>query len=86
MASCGVGQARRRVAVVDAGEPRNAPAVHMHGFLSRDSMPPVDLLTAGSTEVSAYGVAPTEDQVVGLDVRPVPSRCLRARRTGAGSA
>ena len=29
-------RARRRVLVVDAGAPRNAPAAHMHGFLSRD--------------------------------------------------
>ena len=28
-----LGRARRRVAVVDAGEPRNAPAAHMQGFL-----------------------------------------------------
>ena len=28
-----LGRARRRVAVVDAGEPRNAPASHMQGFL-----------------------------------------------------
>ena len=27
-------RARRTIAVVDAGEPRNAPAAHMHGFLS----------------------------------------------------
>jgi choline dehydrogenase-like flavoprotein len=27
-----LGRARRRVAVVDAGAPRNAPAAHMHGF------------------------------------------------------
>jgi flavin-dependent dehydrogenase len=26
-------RARRTVAVVDAGGPRNAPAAHMHGFL-----------------------------------------------------
>ena len=32
-------RARRRVLVVDAGSPRNAPAAHMHGFLSRDGMP-----------------------------------------------
>jgi len=25
-------RARRRVLVVDAGSPRNAPAAHMHGF------------------------------------------------------
>jgi thioredoxin reductase len=48
-------RARRRVLVVDAGSPRNAPAAHMHGFLSRDGMPPADLLTAGRDEVRAYG-------------------------------
>ena len=36
-------RARRRVAVVDSGEPRNAPAAHMQGFLSRDGMPPSEL-------------------------------------------
>ena len=41
-----LGRARRRVAVVDAGAPRNAPAAHMHGFLSRDGMPPKELLSA----------------------------------------
>ena len=39
-----LGRARRRVAVIDAGEPRNAPAAHMHGYLSRDGMPPAELL------------------------------------------
>jgi len=40
---------------VDAGEPRNAPAAHMHGFLSRDGMPPSELLAAGRAEVEGYG-------------------------------
>ena len=48
-------RARRRVAVVDGGEPRNAPAAHMHGFLSRDGMPPRELLAAGRAEVTQYG-------------------------------
>ena len=30
-----LGRARRAVAVVDAGRPRNAPAAHMQGYLSR---------------------------------------------------
>src|SRR5689334_6197043 len=51
-----LGRARRRVAVVDAGAPRNAPATHMHGFLSRDGMSPVELLVAGRAEAAAYGV------------------------------
>jgi thioredoxin reductase len=62
-----LGRARRRVAVVDAGAPRNAPAMHMQGFLSRDGMSPAELLAAG-VEVTAYGVELVEDQVVGIDV------------------
>lgn len=48
-------RARRTVAVVDAGAPRNSPAAHMHGFLSRDGLPPLDLLSAGRVEVQGYG-------------------------------
>lgn len=48
-------RARRRVLVVDAGSPRNAPAAHMHGYLSRDGLPPSDLLSAGRAEVTGYG-------------------------------
>jgi thioredoxin reductase len=48
-------RAQRKVLVVDAGEPRNAPATHMHGFLSRDGMPPGELLAVGRREVKAYG-------------------------------
>lgn len=51
-----LGRARRRVVVVDAGSPRNAPAAHMQGFLSRDGMSPADFLAAGRAEVSGYGV------------------------------
>jgi thioredoxin reductase len=58
-----LGRARRHVAVVDAGAPRNAPAAHMHGYLSRDGMPPSDLLSVGRAEVAAYGVEIREDTV-----------------------
>ena len=56
-------RARRRVVVVDAGAPRNAPAVHMHGFLSRDGFPPSDLLTLARNEVTGYGAAITPGSV-----------------------
>jgi thioredoxin reductase len=87
-----LGRARRRVAVVDAGTPRNAPAGHMHGFLSRDGMPPADLLAAGRGEIARYGVELVSDQVVGIEpgffVRLAGGRVLRARRilvtTGVG--
>ena len=48
-------RARRKVLVVDAGMPRNAPAAHMHGYLSRDGLPPGELLAVGRTEVTSYG-------------------------------
>lgn len=50
-----LGRARRRVLVVDAGRPRNAPAAHMQGYLSRDGMPPAHLLDTGRQEVQVYG-------------------------------
>src|SRR6476469_1030643 len=48
-------RARRQVAVVDSGQPRNAPAAHMHGFLTRDGISPADFLEAGRAEVLGYG-------------------------------
>ncbi len=52
-----LGRARRRVAVIDAGSPRNAPAAHMQGFLTRDGLAPADLLALGRGEIERYGVA-----------------------------
>jgi thioredoxin reductase len=51
-----LGRARRRVAVIDAGQPRNAPAAHMQGFLGSDGLPPAELLARGRVEVARYGV------------------------------
>lgn len=48
-------RSRRKVAVVDAGEPRNEPADHLHGFLSRDGESPQQLLSAGRGEIQRYG-------------------------------
>ena len=48
-------RARRTVLVVDSGTPRNGPARHMQGFLSRDGLPPGELLAAGRREVKGYG-------------------------------
>jgi thioredoxin reductase len=79
-----LGRARRRIAVVDAGAPRNAPAAHMQGFLSRDGMPPRDLLAAGRAEVIGYGVELLEDRVdtidTGFSVRLASGDVLKARR------
>ena len=50
-----LGRQRRSVIVVDAGEPRNAPAAHMHGYLGREGSPPAELTTVGREEVRSYG-------------------------------
>ena len=83
-------RARRRVAVVDAGAPRNAPAAHMHGFLGWDGAPPSTLLARGRDEVASYGaelvagtvtdVTPTGDGSPSFDVVLADDRGLRARR------
>jgi thioredoxin reductase len=79
-----LGRARRRIAVVDAGAPRNAPAAHMQGFLSRDGISPADFLAAGRAEATGYGVELIEEQVVsiedGFNVRVAGGRVLTARR------
>ncbi|MFF5188637.1 NAD(P)/FAD-dependent oxidoreductase [Streptomyces sp. NPDC000345] len=62
-----LGRARRRTLVVDAGEPRNAPAAHVQGYLSRDGMPPAEFLAAGREEIARYGVELVRDRAV--DVR-----------------
>ncbi|MEU8606603.1 NAD(P)/FAD-dependent oxidoreductase [Actinoplanes sp. NPDC048791] len=48
-------RARRKIVVIDAGHPRNASAAHMHGYLSRDGLPPGELLRYGRDEVRHYG-------------------------------
>src|ERR1700749_570872 len=48
-------RSRRSILVVDAGDPRNAPAGHVHNFLSRDGTPPSELVAAGRAEVTGYG-------------------------------
>jgi thioredoxin reductase len=79
-----LGRARRRVTVVDAGAPRNAPADHMQGFLSRDGMPPAEFLAAGRAEIDVYGVESVQDRVVGIDsgfvVHLARGRGLHTRR------
>ena len=79
-----LGRARRRVAVVDAGTPRNAPAAHMQGFLSRDGMRPADLLETARAEVARYGVELLDDRAVevesGFTLRLAGGGRLRTRR------
>ncbi|GEL46911.1 thioredoxin reductase [Cellulomonas hominis] len=60
-------RARRRVAVVHDGTPRNRPAAHMHAYLGSDGLPPAELLARGRAEVAGYGATLVEGTVA--DVR-----------------
>lgn len=79
-----LGRARRKVVVVDAGEPRNAPASHMRGFLSRDGLPPATLLELGRAEIARYGVRLIPGRAEQIDhgyyLRLVGGPVLEARR------
>ena len=48
-------RSRRTVLVVDAGQPRNAPADAMHNYLGREGARPTDLLADGRAELTGYG-------------------------------
>jgi thioredoxin reductase (NADPH) len=60
-------RSRRNVVVVDAGKARNAPAEHTHNFLSRDGMPPSELLVVGRAEVLGYGAEIVSATVMQLE-------------------
>lgn len=59
-------RARRSVLVVDAGEPRNAPAGHVHNYLGREGTPPAELLATGRGEVEGYGGTVVAGRVTGV--------------------
>jgi thioredoxin reductase len=48
-------RSRRSVLVVDAGQPRNAPAEGVHNYLGREGTPPGELLAIGRAELAGYG-------------------------------
>jgi thioredoxin reductase len=81
-----LGRARHHTLVVDAGEPRNAPAAHMQGYLSRDGMPPAEFLAVGREEIARYGVELVRDRAVEVEtgedfaVVLAGGRTVRARR------
>ena len=50
-----ISRQRRSVIVVDSGEPRNAPAEHMHSYLGHEGRPPAEFLATAREEVRSYG-------------------------------
>jgi thioredoxin reductase len=62
-----LGRARKTVAVIDAGRPRNAVTREVHGFLTRDGMSPSEFRKIAKEEISAYsGVTFVTDSAVSI--------------------
>jgi thioredoxin reductase len=57
---------RRQLLLCDNGQPRNARSSSLHGFLSRDCIPPLELLRHGREQLKPYGVAPRQVTVTEL--------------------
>ena len=82
-----LGRARKRVLLCDAGTPRNAAAVHVHGFVTRDGITPAEFRRIGRQQLEAYpGVEAREVRVEEIrgergafDVRLTAGR-VQARR------
>ncbi len=53
-AALALGRARKRVLLVDAGPRRNAAAINLHNFVTRDGTPPDDFRAAGVAELATY--------------------------------
>jgi thioredoxin reductase len=51
-----LGRCGRRVLVCDSGTPRNAVSTALHGYLTRDGTPPLELLRLGRQELRGYEI------------------------------
>ena len=61
-----LGRQRRSVIVIDAGEPRNASAAHMHGYLTREGAAPSEVTSVGREDVRSYGGEVLDGRVLGV--------------------
>lgn len=59
-----LGRCRRRVLVCDAGKPRNAASEALHGYLTRDGLPPSELLRIGREQLRQYTTVELRDIAV----------------------
>ena len=78
-----LGRQRRSVVVVDAGEPRNALAAHMHSYLGHEGVPPTELAAIGREEVRSYGGEVVAGRA--LDVTRTDDDRLRVELAGGAS-
>jgi thioredoxin reductase len=63
-----LGRCGRDVLVFDSGKPRNGVSRALHGFLSRDGTPPLELRALGRAELDAYPTVHLRQSVEVCDV------------------
>jgi thioredoxin reductase len=61
-----LGRARRRTVICDAGTPRNRTSHALHGYLSRDGVPPAELLRMGRDEIRRYDIEWRSERVTSV--------------------
>lgn len=71
-------RARRRVLLVDAGQPRNRFAAHSHGFFGQDGKTPHDIAQIGWAQLEKYPRFEWRDGVVQTAVR-LPENSIEQR-------
>ncbi|GAA2846383.1 NAD(P)/FAD-dependent oxidoreductase [Nonomuraea rubra] len=80
-----LGRVHRTVLLIDAGEGRNAPAEHVHNFLTRDGTPPAELRKLGREELAAYPSVQIRTATV-TDTLALPEGGFRLGLSGGGTA
>jgi thioredoxin reductase len=55
-AALALGRSRRKVLVLNGGNPRNTPARASHNFFTRDGTPPIELMTLGLEQLKPYNI------------------------------
>lgn len=63
-AALALGRARKRVLLCDAGPRRNAAAVHIQNFVTRDGTPPEEFRRLGRHQIAAYPSVEVRDASV----------------------
>ena len=65
-------RAGRDVVVVDAGQPRNAPAEGVHNLLGQEGIAPTELVAKGRAEAAGYGATVIDGRVTSITPREDP--------------
>lgn len=86
-AALALGRARKRVLLCDAGTRRNAAAVGIHNFVTRDGIAPDEFRRIGREQLAPYASVQVRDEAIeaiegerGAFVVRLPSGAVRARR------